>query len=253
MSLYETWSDTIQPVTLLLKGDSGTGKTWKASHFPKPVFFNFDGNMVGVNKLPDAVKQDIKVVNPAVDMDNKPIAVTKFWDNFMQKLGLVAEDPDTKTIVIDSLSTMADRLHWQLICVQDPKQKPKGYDFWAYYKNHIQFFIDKVIHNPELDKHVVVIAHTRLEKDELSGNISRELALDGSMKDRMALHFSDVWECFARAPVGQSLAYKVRTVPGPNFTAKCSLDLPEEFEFDAQKDNMVKQLTALTSKPEVTA
>lgn len=239
---YTSLDDSRSPVTLLLKGDSGAGKTWKAAHFPRPCFFNFDGNLVGLKQLPEAMRKDIKVVNPMLDANNNPIAVTKFWSNFLGKLKVTLNDPEVSTVVLDSLSTMADALQWQLLGARDPMQKPKGYDFWAYFKNHILALCDEVIHHPQLDKHIVVIAHDKVEKDELTGTVSRELSLDGSMKDRLSLHFSDVWEVFTKKLLNGDVEYMIRTVPGSNFTAKCSLPIPKEFVFDKEKDNLVKIL-----------
>jgi hypothetical protein len=244
--LYETLDDSRSPITLLLKGDSGAGKTWKAAHFPKPCFINFDGNLVGLKQLPPEMRADIKVVNPMVDANGKLIPVTMFWKNFLTKLQLVLADPSIQTVVLDSLSTMADALQWQLLGSRDPMQKPKGYDFWAFFKNHILAFCDEVIHHPKLDKHIIVIAHDKVDKDELTGTVSRELSLDGSMKDRLSLHFSDVWECYSKKLLNGDVEYCVRTVPGANFTAKCSLPIGKDFVFDKEKPTLIAAIKAVT-------
>jgi len=245
MSLYETLSNTRSPVTLLLKGDSGAGKTYKAAHFPKPCFINFDGNLVGIKQLPQAMQDHIVVVNPHTDMNGKQVPITMFWKNFLHKLQLVLLDPKIDTVVLDSLSTMADALQWQLLGARDPMLKPKGYDFWAFFKNHLLAFCDEVIHNPKLDKHIIVIAHDKVEKDEATGNISRELSLDGGMKDRLSLHFSDVWECYSKKLLNGDVEYWIRTVPGSNFTAKCSLPIPKDFVFDKEKEAFMKIVNAI--------
>jgi DNA-binding ferritin-like protein (Dps family) len=240
--MYQNLSETIQPVTLLLKGDSGSGKTFKAGFLPNPVFINFDQNLVGLKKLPQEQYEKVKVVNPYVKVGTQEeINHRQFWANFLDILEKVLADESIKTVVLDSLSTMSDGLSWQLLGTKSATAKPDGFNFWYYFRQHILLFCDEVLHASDLDKNIVLIAHDKVEKNELDGSVSRELSLDGSMKDRLSLHFSDVWECYTRVPMSGPVEYRVRTVPGKNFAAKCSLDLPEDFIFDKEREKLVKQ------------
>lgn len=247
MSLSKSINDVKQPIKLLLKGSSGAGKTWKAAHFPSPCFLNFDGNLTGLQKLPPALRANVRYVDPYTDENDKEVEVKMFWNNFLKILQRELDNELNKTIVFDSLSTFGDALRWQLLGAKTGEARATGgkdaaFQFWDYFRNHILLLCDELLHNPALDKHVIFIAHDANERDELTTKIQRELMLDGQMKNKFELHFTDVWECLADVPAAGAVKWKIRTVPSTSFSAKCSLALPEEFEFDKEKENIIKQL-----------
>jgi hypothetical protein len=214
----------------------------------KVAIINFDQNTVCLRRLPKEVQDKIVLINPYLDKNGKEVAVTKMFSNFMDLVGLVVDNPEITTLVIDSLTTMAEAVHWQLLGRKDPMAKPNGYDHWSYFQNHWRYFASEVLHNEKLDKHIIVIAHDAVEKNSITGEVRREILLDGGMKDKFGLHFSDVWRCYPKVPTAGSVDYRIRTVPGPGYVCKCSIDLPEDFSFD-DKVHQAKLIDAFQPIP----
>lgn len=240
-----------QIIKLLLVGDSGGGKTYKAAQFcasGKVVIFNFDQNTVGLARLPKEMQDKIILINPYLDKNGKEYDVKKTWSNFLELLALVVDMPDVTTIIIDSLSTFAAALNWQILGKKDPNAKPAGFDHWAYFMNHLQLFCDKVLHDPNLDKHIILIAHDEVEKNPLTQEVFRSLSLNGQMKNSFPLHFTDVWRVYPKVPTAGPIEYRIRTVPATGYICKCSLDIPDDFVFDKEKDKIISAFKNLSKK-----
>jgi len=71
---YKNLDQLTLPVTALFKGASGTGKTFTACHFPKPVLLSFDNNIDGLLSLPSELQKELKIINVTVDGNGKKIA-----------------------------------------------------------------------------------------------------------------------------------------------------------------------------------
>lgn len=239
---YEKVTDAAAPVTLLLKGASGTGKTTKAAHFPKPAFFNFDNNLSGLRKLPAAVRDNIKIVNPLKDKSGKDVEPVKAWDNFVNQLEVVVEDKDVRTLIIDSGTTLAERLLDKVVGSADPAAKVQ-IQHWGDFQKYFKWLGDELLCNPSLDKNIIFIFHEQLKQDALTQNISYVLSISTKLQSSFELYFSDSWRTFVKTPLGKPTEYWVRCAPAPQFSAKNSLrDLPEEFQWESQAANILKQV-----------
>jgi hypothetical protein len=239
--MYTTIDDVKKPVTLLLKGDSGSGKTWKAAQFPRPVFFNWDNNLSGLRKLPPELRKQVRVVDPRVDKDGKAVANIKIFDNFVSQLETIVEDKTIGTIVFDSLTTMAEALMDKVLKSDLPSARVEIQhwgEIWRYFK----WLGEEVLCNQGLDKHVIWIAHEQLKEDKLSGKTKYLLSLGGQAKQNLDLFFSDVWRCYNRTGKDSKTEYWVRCLPNDYHTAKSSLVLPPDFNWDVEAPNVLKQV-----------
>lgn len=236
---YQTLDDKKMPVTLLLKGVAGTGKTYKAAHFPSPVFFNFDNNLAGLRRLPDNIKRGIRVVDPRRDKDGKDLPKQAVWKNFVAQLGEVSQDASVKTIVVDSLTTLGECLMDMIVGNGNPETKVQ-IQHWGDFQRYLKWLGEDLLCAKDLDKHIVFIAHEQMEKDELTQQVVYTLNLGGRLRTSYDLYFSDCWRCFVRS--GATTDFLVRTMPASNYNAKCSLNLPEQFKWEDQVVNIQKQL-----------
>lgn len=249
-----TLDDTIKPVTLLLKGDSGSGKTWKAAHFPNPVFFNFDNNLSGLRNLPAELRKTIRIENPRLDKDGKAVKEIEVWNNFVKQLEVIGADKSVQTIVIDSLTTMAEVLMDKVLKSADPATRVEIQhwgDIWRYFK----WLGEELLCAADLDKHVIWIAHETIkEYVDAKGATIRPpkylLSLGGKAKSDLDLFFTDVWRTYTKtastAPYG--VEHWIRCLPTDYHTAKKSLVLPPDFKWDDQKESILKQLEAGLTK-----
>ena len=233
-----------QPITLMLKGAPGSGKTWKAAHFPSPVIFNFDNNLSGLRKLPTEVRELVRIVNPRLDKKGKEVKGQMVFDNFVSQLDEVAEDESVQTIIIDSLTTLAEVLIDKCVGSSNPATKVQ-IQHYGDFTRYLKWLAETLLCAKDLDKNIIWIAHEQMIRDELTQTIVYTLNIVTKIKDNLDLYFSDCWRCFTKIK-GSEAQYWVRVLPGSNFTAKCSLDLPSEFVWD---DEAKKILSQLSTKP----
>ena len=240
--MYQKLDDLPRPRTILLKGPPGSGKTFKAAQFPKPVFFNFDNNLAGLVKLPKELRENVRVVNPFIDDSGKPVSTTAIWTNFVRQLEKVVADGTVRTVVIDSLTTLASRLMDQIIGSDSPGAKIQ-LQHWGDFARYLKWFGDGFLCDPALDKNIIVIAHEQIEKDELTQTIQYTLNIGGQMRNSYDLYFSDVWRCFATQPTTGDVEYKVRILPANQYNAKNTLlNLPKEFVWDKESTKIFEQI-----------
>lgn len=107
MSVMSTVSKPVDmPVICTILGDAGLGKTSLAATFPKPIFMRAED---GLQSIPADHRPDAFPIIQSVD------------DVWKQLTGLINEDHDYKTLVIDS-TTALERLFAQHIVDSDPKR-----------------------------------------------------------------------------------------------------------------------------------
>jgi hypothetical protein len=241
--MYTTLSEAQTPMTLLLKGPPGGGKTYKAAHWPKLSLFNFDNNLRGLQKLPNSIKSSIKLVNPFNDKKDKPVEPLRIWDNFVDKLETVLVDGDIRTIAIDSMSTLVGRLMDKILGSDDPATKVQ-IQHYGDLSRYLKWFGDEVLSNSALDKNVILIAHEVMIFDETTKSTSYELNIPGRASTNYDMYFTDCWRCYAKQPISGPIQYRVRVLPTDKFNAKNSLsDLTEaDFEWEKEKDKILKQI-----------
>ncbi len=238
---YQSLDAVAKPVTLLLKGDSGSGKTFKAAQFPKPTIFNFDNNLSGLRKLPDEIRKDIRVINPRFGADGKPVDDLKVWTNFVEILGQVVSDPSVGTIIIDSLTTMAEVLMDKIVKTSDPS-KSVEIQHWGEFSRYLKWLGEELLCANDLDKHIVIIAHEQILVEKITGKVKYLLSIGGQTKSNFDLYFTDCWRVYTKPAQGGGVDYWIRTLPTEYHTGKTSLALPPDFKWDEKKSEILKQL-----------
>ena len=240
--MYDTIDNIPKPVTLLLKGDSGSGKTFKAAQFPRPVIWNFDNNLSGLRKLPDDIRRLVRVVDPRKDKAGKQVKDVDVWKNFTEQLSEVGEDKEVGTMVIDSLTTMAEILMDKILKSDDPG-KAVEIQQWGEFARYMKWLGEHLLCANDLDKHVVFLAHESIMVEKVTGKVRYLLSIGGQTKSNFDLYFTDVWRSYTKpAKQGGGVEYWIRTLPTDYHTAKSSLVLPPDFQWDTQRDEIITQL-----------
>jgi len=243
--IYDSLDTALKPVTLLLKGDSGSGKTWKAAHFPRPVIWNWDNNLSGLRKLPAEIRRVIKIKDPRKDKKGNQIKDIEVWGNFIHQLEEVGSDKSVGTLIQDSLTTMAEALMDKILKTDDPG-KAVEIQQWGEFSRYMKWLGEHLLCANDLDKHVVFLAHETILQEKLTNKVRYLLSIGGQTKSNFDLYFTDVWRVYtkptkdAKKPGG--VDYWVRTLPNDYHTAKASLVLPPDFDWDVEFPSILKQL-----------
>lgn len=217
---------------ILLIGESGAGKTNLTFEFPAPALIDF-----GDANLSNAVERHpgIPFKWGRVDEDDtgKPIAPHLRWARATELLGQAGRDPDTKTIVDDSLSMM------QIVCTDYlidagskageklpavAGEKQMNMALWEPFARLIRA---RVIAARAFGKTYIMTCHVKVDENELTAVKEQRPLISGQMGSKLASLFTDMWMCEATpssdpkyAPRG--VRYFVRTAPTSRIKLKCS-------------------------------
>lgn len=237
---------------LLLVGTPGSGKTTLALQFPKPYIFDADGNLSGpVRYLRQNNSFDFKYDSGIVDSDDKTVSPFQRWTHMSKCLNEAIQDPEIETIIIDSLSVIAD-------FVKDDIKRQRGSNPMA--KNapmvnennrsmipliqhewdvFAQYFVELVTRlKAATTKTIIFTAH--FESKTGDDNITREcLCIQGRMRGQFAGMFPDVWQTYIKKEgMGDTAKYQrmVRVVPNNQLDEKGTktslINVPPTFPAD---------------------
>ena len=244
MSIGKPLDETPKPATILLKGGSGTGKTFKAAQFQRPTIFSFDNNLSGLRKLDAATRAAVRIVDPRSDEKGQQVKGVDVWGNFVKQLAVVVEDPTVDTVVIDSLTTMAECLMDKIIATDDPGKRIE-IQHWGDFSRYMAWLGDSLMCASDLDKTVIIIAHEQLHEEELSKKVKYLLNVGGKTKESFDLYFTDVWRTYTKPGKDNTVEYWIRTLPTDYHSAKVSLNLPGDFKWDDKKADILQQVQSL--------
>jgi hypothetical protein len=234
-----------QTFGLLLVGDPKTGKTRVAMSFPKPYFLDFDRNMDSAVKVEK--NKEFWYDNPYVTDDGKPIDDKDLWEiNINQRLKAALKHPDIQTIVIDSLSTLAQALVYHIAHstsrMEGAKQVPVGSELLADgnvrpgekgviggllrrqdYMIFQTMMTRLVAYMRGFPKLIIWTAHQKIREGDLSsgGNLTPgvkqfRINMPGALADSFGGFYSDVWGTYA-VP-GEPSKYFLQIAPSTRHT-----------------------------------
>jgi len=222
---------------IIIIGDPGVRKTTLALHFPKPYFFDCDGNLsapVEQTKIRDflydaATHTDTGIwVHPLLR-----------YQHCVACLNSANAPPDVETIIVDSLTTFSDIIMSEVMRQEHGQQ----YNLAAYLKlepdarakqdklmdamnakgmriqdwGKFLFLLKGFVSTMRTcGKTFVLISHNNYEKDEVDGRYKQFINVPGQSKTTMSGLFTDCWHVFLSITgVGESAthAFKVRTLP----------------------------------------
>lgn len=235
---YQSLEEIDPKITLLLKGPPGSGKTWLTAHIPDVVIVNIDNNLAGLKKLSLERRKNIRILNPRFKKGKK-LDGAKAWDNFIEVLADVAADPSVRVIVIDSLTTLAEIIMDKIVGTSQPTAKVQ-IQHYGEFTRYMKWFGDDFLCAQDLDKHIIFTAHEQLIVDEITKEVRYVLNMSTKMRDSFDLYFTDCWRTYVETPLSGPTKYKIQTLPGKQFNAKCSAELPKQFELNDELENIKK-------------
>lgn len=139
--------------------------------------------------------------------------------------------PEEEVLVVDSFTSLQEHMKRLVLYIQ--RQDKFSFDEWEIWKTNIEEFIS--IHNrlQGYFKHIIIISHEQMEKDELLGKVEILPMVDGSMRHKIGKDFTEIYHTIVDVPKTGKPKYKVVTVPMDRCEARTSrnIDMIEEADF----------------------
>lgn len=222
---------------IIIIGDPGVRKTTLALHFPKPYFFDCDGNLsapVEYTKIRDFLYDSATHTDQGV-----LVPPLLRYQHCIRCLNAAVVDPDIDTVIVDSLTTFNDILLAEVM----RQEHGTGYSIEGYLKLNEEarakqcklmdicnakgmriqdwgkfLFLLKGFTTTmrTCGKTFVLISHNNYEKDEVDGRYKQFINVPGQSKTTMSGLFTDCWHVFLSVTgVGDAVKheFKVRTLP----------------------------------------
>lgn len=220
-------------IRLLLQGAPGQGKTTLACQFPNAYVADCDLNLGG----PLRFLRDHNLTQPVgydtIDRkeDGTVVQPNMRYQRLAEVLSAAAADASVSTIVIDSATKLDQYIKDHVLRTNPTKTGAMEMVSWGFY---LAFWKDLVAKITAQRKHFVLIAHEKVEKDEVDGALKYFLNIPGQFGNMAGALFTDVWRAEVASTGGLAASYKwqIRTMPDYRFQLKNSFGLPALFEFD---------------------
>ncbi len=228
---------------VLIYGNSGTGKTCAAASFPTPMLYlDFDGKVDSAAAFYSDDKprlEQIEVRDLSAKMEQDPIEeLLKILDNELipqQKAGVMK----FKTLVIDSLTTFSSAVLGHIVKTNpgikrvSTKQgfQPGMQDF-GILKRELTKLIPGIL---SLPMNVVMLAHIKIDRDEVTGELIRGPHMDGSFAADLPIYFKEVYRTFV-----ENKKYIAQTQSDTSYNCRTQIKrLPEKIEL--KYENLIKK------------
>lgn len=189
---------------ILLYGNSGSGKSCFAASLPYPILYlDFDGKVDSAALYHRADKERLENIDVRVLAQNftqSPIVeLEKIIVNELipqEKSGKM----HFKTLILDSITTFSAATLKYVVdsnpgikrVVTKQGQQPGMQDF-GILKREFAKLIPNLL---ALPCNVAMLAHIATEKDDVSGEIVRGPAMDGSFARDLPIYFKEVWRSY---------------------------------------------------------
>lgn len=216
---------------VLVQGPSGCGKTTMASQFPGTYIADCDMNLAGPLRFLSEANLPLPVGYDIIDRteEGKVVGPGERFTRLSKCIHTAAQLPEVKTIVIDSASKLQDYLVDEILRQQGAKVMTIQH--WGFLMKAWKELISQL---STYRKHLVLIAHEEVEKDEVDQQLKYFLAIQGKTRYFIASLFTDVWRCEVETTGGLKPKYtwQIRTMPDRRYALKNSLGLSATFEFN---------------------
>jgi len=215
---------------LLLQGAPGSGKTTLACHFPGSYIADLDINLAGPLRYLSGSNGTLPVGYDLIDRDENGVEVDPSlrYQRLGRCLNVAIKDPSVQTVVIDSATKLSDYIISEVLRQQGKKEM--SIQLWGQYLVLWKHFIGQLTAQR---KHIVLICHERVEKDEIEQGLKYFVLVPGQMGHIIGSLFTDVWRCEVMSSgFPPTYSWNIRTMPDSKFALKNSLGLPPLMKFN---------------------
>lgn len=221
-------SATANKVNFLLYGDMGTGKTTMAVETcRKPcLLHSFDpGGAESVN--PKLINDGLVFVDNRFERDDakKPVAF-ETWDKEFERLLLGGFFNHIGTFILDSTTTWGQAA---MYAVLKKAGRTAGVPQQNDYLPQMTMLENAVKVMCALPCDVILTAHQKADKDEITGKISATPLLTGKLTQRIPLLFNEIYHMVAKE-TSKGTEYRVQTQACSTYMARTRMGRRGTFE-----------------------
>ena len=237
---------------ILLTGGAGTGKTVLAMRlFPRTYVYVADLNFQSgidylkrIGKTENIVGYDMAGVG---DDGKKLIPMLRF-DRMMEKLTAASMDTTIDCIVLDSASFIEDIIKAH-ICKASVEGNIRldGFKQWG---DLVICWKSLIYQLRQSGKKLIMVAHEQKERDESDMIYKYQIAVDGSIRAKLPVLFSDVWRCEVQENQGVH-SWNIRLLGNVRQEHLKRSSAYSQFPAVMAQDTFVRQLEASASTPAV--
>lgn len=198
----------LQPdkMSVIVVGDPKSGKTRFAGTWPNPFLYSFDRGMAAL------AGQDVEY-EVFYDEDRlKPTAYRSFDTHFRQLvMDIRSGKKFFKTIILDNMTFLCRWIINDIRKTNNLYNKPLGYEGYGDLKTKLQ---DVVGLSKIAGVHIIATAESKIEKDEITGEIETWPAIEGSYREDIVGDFDlALFMKVSKDPATRKPVFKMQTVP----------------------------------------
>lgn len=227
--------------------------------FPDPCVIDCDNNLGGPTKLAKRLGKPFTYCTVSSDDEGKPVKPFKQYHRFADELAQAKDDPRVKTIIIDSITSLANIIKFDIFRQRVSGQNVGGGNKvmitesnlqiaqftepeWGIFSRYWENLISEV---RSWGKIIVFTAHCQVLQNKQSQVFQEVLALEGSMRFKFAAYFSDVILCRRMVGSDGNARSSYQTIPKDEYDARglkaSDLELPPLFDNFAEIQKQFQQ------------
>jgi len=213
-----------EPLSLLLLGPPGGGKTTLALQFPNPWVADCDLNLAGPSRFLLARESGLEFGFDTVARgpEGEDILLADQWSRLLDLVTKAARDEWVKTIVIDSLTHINYMILTHVLTKQGVQEMTRRE--WIPFRQELLRLVWGLPHLCK--KHCVYVCHESFERNDKGAVVKHSPAVSSKLTDHFGAYFTNVWRCTSAPGVAGHSTFSVQTGADGLNSLKNTFSLP---------------------------